>query len=275
MIKKEGMFVHGGREIIKKTCLFSLVILIIISNFVACTNKSSALKDKAVEESCFKSGEGDLNYVELQKVKDNIWVHTTYSNYKGTRTPSNGVVAVTSKGLILVDTPWNNSQMKELIELTKRVFKKDIDLAIITHAHEDRIGGIDELIKNNIEVRCTKMTADEAEKEGYTRPKVEIEPEAEIVLGDMSVHLFYPGEGHTSDNITVWFPQDKILFCGCLIKSMDSKEIGNVEDGNVQEWPVSINKLLKRYADAKIVIPGHGIWGGLELINHTLDLLKN
>ncbi len=237
---------------------------------IACSNKSEDVK---VTESSFKSGSDDSNYVELSKINDNIWVHTTYSNYNGSRTPSNGVIAVSSKGLVLIDTPWNNAQTKELIKLTKSVFKKDIVLAIITHAHEDRIGGIDTLIENKVDVRSSSLTVKEAEKNGFKKPEPKLDSDPKIAFGNISMDVLYPGEGHTVDNITVWFPQYKVLFGGCLIKSLESDNIGNIADANIKQWPFSVKKVLEKYPDAEIVIPGHGKWGNLELVNHTLELL--
>lgn len=258
----------------KKIGLLILIIFILAFNFTACTNKSHTSDNNKVEESFYKSGTNDTNYVELYKVTDNIWVHTTYTDYEGMRTPSNGVIAVTSKGLILIDTPWNSTQTTELIELSKKLFKKDISLAIITHAHDDRIGGIDVLLEKKIDVRSTDMTMKEAEKNGFKKPKTLLKEDEKITLGDIDIEVFYPGEGHTSDNITIWFPRYKVLFGGCLIKSLESKDIGSITDANIKQWPDSVNKVIKKYSNAKIVIPGHGKWGDLKLAEHTLDLLK-
>lgn len=88
------------------------------------------------------------------------------------------------------------------------------------------------------------------------------------------IEVFYPGEGHSPDNIVVWLPEYKVLFGGCLVKELDSKGLGNTTDANLEQWPISINKVLEKYPDAEVVIPGHGNWGGIELIEHTLELLK-
>ncbi|HEY9061116.1 MAG TPA: subclass B1 metallo-beta-lactamase [Pseudobacteroides sp.] len=255
----------------KKICLFLVTLVFLSLYLMGCSNKSEDVK---VKESFLKSGSDDSNYVELTKINDYIWVHTTYANYNGSRTPSNGVIAVSSKGLVLVDTPWNNPQTKELIKFSKSVFKKDIVLAIITHAHEDRIGGIDTLIENKVDVRSTSLTVKEAEKNGFKKPVPELDSEPKITFGNINIEVFYPGEGHTVDNITVWFQQYKVLFGGCLIKSLDASDIGNIADVNVKRWPDSVKKVLEKYADAEVVIPGHGKWGSLDLLNHTLELVS-
>ncbi len=256
----------------KKVCLLMFIIIILLLSLSACTTDDSQESD--VKEIFYQSGSSDKNYVEINKINDDIWVHTTYSDYNGYRTPSNGIIAVTSKGLVLVDTPWNNEQTEELINLTKSVFKKEIKLAIITHAHEDRIGGINTLLENKVDVRSTGLTAKEAEKNNFKQPQPSLDEEPTFSVGNLDIEVFYPGEGHSVDNITVWFPQNKVLFGGCLIKSVDSKNMGSITDANVKQWPDSVNKVLEKYPDAEVVIPGHGNWGGLDLIKHTLKLLS-
>ena len=50
----------------------------------------------------------------------------------------NGLVLNTTKGLVLVDSSWDNKLTKEL-EMVEKKFQKRITDVIITH---DRIGGI-------------------------------------------------------------------------------------------------------------------------------------
>jgi len=257
----------------KKICL-TLVLIMVAAGFVSCSSKENIATSDVSEEQMLKSGVEDSSYVELYKVKNNIWVHTTYSDYNGKRTASNGMVVDTSAGLVLIDTPWNAEQTKELIKLTKSRFKKDFSLAIITHAHEDRIGGINALLENNIEVRSTSLTAQLAEKNGYKKPVQSLDSKLNIKVGDAGLEVFYPGEGHSADNIVVWIPQYKVLFGGCLVKSMDSKGLGSIIDANVEQWPLSVEKVLEKYPDAEVVIPGHGKWGGIELLKYTLELLN-
>jgi metallo-beta-lactamase class B len=75
------------------------------------------------------------------------------------------------------------------------------------------------------------------------------------------------------DNIVVWVPSEQILFVGCMVKSMRSNDLGNIVDGDLKAYPVTINKLIDKFPNAKIVIPGHGQFGGFELIKHTKELL--
>lgn len=257
----------------KRINLIAVLICITVL-FAACAIKEDVSINTIIEEQSFTSGAEDSNYVELNRVKPGIWIHTTYTDYNGFRTPSNGLVIETSDGLVMIDTPWNNAQTKELIKLTKEKLKKDFSLAIITHAHEDRIGGIDTLLENKIDTRSTMLTAELAEENGFKKPTPSLDSDSNIKIGNVAIEVFYPGGGHSADNIVVWLPKDKVLFGGCIIKDMNSKGLGSTTDADMEQWPISLGKLLEKYSDAEVVIPGHGKFGGIELIKHTLDLFK-
>lgn len=251
----------------------SLIILMLII-LASCSAEDSASNDVEIKQDKFESGTSDLNYVELTKVNKNIWIHTTYEKYKGYRAPANGLVVVTSEGLVLVDTPWRNEQTDELIKLSKDVFKKDFKLAIVTHAHQDNIGGIDNLMKNDIKVISTNETAEEAVKNGFSSPQPKLETNSKFKIGNINLETFYPGEGHAPDNIVVWIQDYKLLFGGCLIKSLNSQNLGSIDDANVEKWPISVKKVMKKYPNIEIVVPGHGEKGDSSLLDHTLELLN-
>lgn len=93
-------------------------------------------------------------------------------------------------------------------------------------------------------------------------------------VGNTVIEAFYPGEGHSKDNITVWLPQSQLLFGGCFIKSLEAKDLGNLSDANVEQWDDSVQKVIDKYPNVKTVVPGHGTWGDKGLLFHTLDLIK-
>lgn len=217
------------------------------------------------------------NKIELTKINDQIWVHTSYFNYMGNLIPSYGLLALTNAGIVLVDTPWNNDQTKELLKMVKDQFKRSVKLAIFSHWHQDRIGGIDTLSAEHIETASTTATAQLAVKAGFQKPQTVINPEAEVFkVGDLSFETYFPGPGHTMDNIVVYFPQTRVLYGGCLVKPLNMSDLGNMADGDVTQYPNTIRKVMKRYPKAKIVIANHGSspWGDFGLLKHTLQIAE-
>ena len=93
-------------------------------------------------------------------------------------------------------------------------------------------------------------------------------------LHGTEIRCYYFGGGHSEDNIAVWIPSAKLLFAGCMVKEMAAQNAGNLSDAVLAAWPATLDSLLVRFPDARIVVPGHGAPGGPELIRHTKALLS-
>lgn len=228
-------------------------------------------------ESFLKYGEDNNTIVELKKINPSVWIHTSYCDYDhdGTLVPANGLVVITSKGLVLIDTPWTDEQMESLDKLAKESFNVGIKKAFITHAHQDRLGGVGYLNKNGIETVTLKRVVTKAEELGLPVPKTGIDADEYVEkIDDTEFELFYPGEGHSSDNTVVWINKYNLLFGGCLIQEEGASSLGNVSEANVKEWPLSIQKIKDRYPTIDVVVPGHGEWGDSGLIDYTLELFE-
>ncbi len=222
-------------------------------------------------------GDSSTKKVELTKINDQIWVHTSYFNITGNLIPSYGLFAITGAGIVLVDTPWTNDQTQELIKMVKDKFNKPIQLAVFTHWHGDRIGGIDILTAEHIETASTVATAELAVKAGFQKPQRMINPKVEVFkVGDLTFETYFPGPGHTMDNIVIYFPQTRVLYGGCLVKPMNMTNLGNMADGDVTQYPNTIREVMRRYPKAKTVIANHGTnpWGDFGLLQYTLQLAE-
>jgi metallo-beta-lactamase class B len=205
---------------------------------------------------------------------------------------------------ILVNTLCDNQGAKLLADWIKNNFGEVNLVAINTGFHVDNIGGNEFLLSKGIAVYGSNLTAKlvtergQAEKsrllEGFKSPEnkkyydayknltfvppnhiFDINEGLHLKIGDEDVNVFYPGPSHTIDNVVVYFPKRKILFGGCMIKSLDSKDAGYSADADMQKWPRSVEKVLAIYKDAKIVVPGHGNYGDTGLIKHTVELLDS
>jgi glyoxylase-like metal-dependent hydrolase (beta-lactamase superfamily II) len=89
-----------------------------------------------------------------------------------------------------------------------------------------------------------------------------------------SVEVFYPGPGHSRDNVMVWVSAARVLFGGCAVKSAASMSLGNLADADTRAWPDAVHRVMDRYREAAVVVPGHGAEGTQELFTHTLELLQ-
>jgi metallo-beta-lactamase class B len=128
---------------------------------------------------------------------------------------------VTNNGVVMFDTPWDTTQFQPLLDSIENKHNKMVVLCIATHFHEDRTGGLDYYSQRGIKTYTTKKTDELSKERGMKRAEFLIEHDSTFTMGQYSFQTYFPGPGHTTDNIVVWFEKEKILYGGCLIKSAD------------------------------------------------------
>lgn len=189
--------------------------------------------------------------------------------------PSNSLFVVTDAGIVLIDTPWGEAQTQQLIDTLDKTYHKKIVLCIATHFHDDKVIGFDILKKAGTKTYSSTQTYKLAKKEHNKLPEFTFGRDTTFTVGGLTLKTYYPGEGHTKDNIVVWFPDELVLVGGCLVKSLDTNSKGFTGDANLEQWPAAIENVIKYYGHAKYIIPGHLGWqGGIEQLSHTLDIVK-
>lgn len=208
------------------------------------------------------------------KIADNLWVHRSYYDLGDQRLHANGMVMIGKDRITIIDAPWTPTAGYDLLDWLDANYPNQAKRLVITHAHDDRMGSIDVFTERMIPVYSNRATAEQARKLGWTAPNFVFDGDLPLRTGEQAVELFFPGAAHTPDNIVAWFPDSKTLFAGCMVKSLHSSSIGYAGDADEAHWPQSLRRALARYPTAQQVIPGHGLPGDMELIEHTLQLLE-
>ena len=211
--------------------------------------------------------------LDVEPLDDGLWLYRTTIEMSGRPVESNGLVIAAGDGAIVVDTPWNDELTGRLLDRVEASFGR-ISAVVATHFHGDRLGGIDEVHRRGIASYGHVETARLALENELTAPSSTFESTMNLLPGEGSIELFYPGPGHSPDNIVVWLPERKFLFGGCLLKSTAWSSLGYLGYARVDEWGASLEALLDRYADAETVIPGHGVSGDLDTVRHTHELVR-
>ncbi|HXI86924.1 MAG TPA: subclass B1 metallo-beta-lactamase [Parvularculaceae bacterium] len=219
----------------------------------------------------------------LEKIADHVWVHKSYRNVPSWGLVlSQGLVIDTGEGVLLVDTAWTEEDTQKVLALIKDATGKNPALAIVTHAHSDKMGGMGVLRAAGIPSRADPMTNEDAPKrsllpaDGAILDKGDFEALSASLTPAKAgpVEVFYPGPGHTRDNIVAYYAPARILFGGCLIRPAEATDFGNMADGDVANWANAVRAVKARFPDAKIVVPTHGPAGGPELLDHTIMLAE-
>lgn len=212
--------------------------------------------------------------MRIHKVRDSVYVVTSYKDLEGKPFPSNSVYLITAEGIVFIDTPWGETATKQLLDsISKRHGNVALHSCIVTHFHDDRTSGLDVMRKRKIKTYSSAMTKAYCIKKNEKIPQFSFASDTVFQFGKLKLETFYPGKGHSPDNIVVYLNNYSILIGGCFVKSTEAVSLGNTGDANLAEWPLGISAVLKKYKAATTIIPGHQSWVGNGL-KHTLKLLK-
>jgi metallo-beta-lactamase class B len=274
----------------------TLALLVGLASIAGCAGRSRPANESADPQPS-AAGTADPSArlldstVSVVRVVPGLWMHVSLDPATGF--PSNGLLLERDGGSVLFDTAWDDRQTSAILAWAANVLHKPVRTAIITHSHNDRLGGLGSLQRAGIAARALATTVDRAAAQGLIEAAVRTTPGGNTGFDPATVldsvpsldhaphrdragyELYYPGVGHAPDNIVVYFPRSRVLFGGCLIKADTATTVGNVADADVAEWPRSVARVAARYPDAATVIPGHGAVSAFSALALTRTLITD
>src|SRR5574343_665713 len=210
----------------------------------------------------------------IEHLAGNFYVYTTYNTYQESKVRANGVYLVTQKGVVLFDTPWDTTQFQPLLDSIYARHKKKVIMAFATHWHSDKTAGLEYYRKAGIKTYTTALTDLLSQKNNAKRAEFLMLNDTSFTIDKYRFNTYYPGEGHTQDNIVIWFPKEKILLGGCLIKGAKDENLGFLGDGNISEYANTLLKVKYRYPNAKFIITSHSDWRDIRSLENSIKLAK-
>lgn len=212
--------------------------------------------------------------LDIKHLTGNFYIYITYNDFKGTLYPANSMYVVTKDGVVMIDTPWDESQMLPLLDSIERRHNKKVVMSISTHFHADRTAGLNILRAKGIKTYSSVKTWELCKKFKEQEAEYHFTKDTTFKVGEYTFKTYYPGEGHAPDNIMVSFDKDKVLYGGCFVKSTESSDVGNLSDANPLAWENSLARAIRKFPAPTYVIPGHLSWESNKTMQHTLKLVK-
>jgi metallo-beta-lactamase class B len=200
----------------------------------------------------------------------------------------NSVVYVGPESVTVVGATWTPETAELLATEIGKITAKPVSEVVNTNYHPDRAGGNAYWKGIGAQIIATQKTYDLMKSDwtkvvDWTRSGIPGYPRLPLVLptktypGDFAlqdgqVRAIYLGPSHTPDGIFVYFPVEKVLYGGCILK----EQIGNLAFADLAEYPKTLRSLERLKLDIKTIIAGHySAVHGPELIQKYLELLKH
>jgi len=79
-------------------------------------------------------------YLSISHLTGPLYVYTTYRLAGGTPFPANGLYLVADQVAVLIDNPWDTTQLQPLLDSIEQKYHQKVVLSLSTHFHDDRTG---------------------------------------------------------------------------------------------------------------------------------------
>jgi cyclase len=208
--------------------------------------------------------------LEIQKLKDNLYLIGTGSAVGPGFTGGNTAVFVTQKGVAVVDTKlagWGQAMLEKI----KTVTSQPVTIVINTHTHNDHTGSNTEFpatvefvahenTKANLsKPTCPPVTNCDAFKGENARflPKTTFKDKLSLMSGNDRIDVYHFGPGHTNGDAFVVFPAVRTMHAGDMFPWKDSPFIDRGNGGTGVTLPATLAKTIAGIKNVDTVIGGH------------------
>jgi len=201
--------------------------------------------------------------VEVQKVRDNLFMLTGGGG--------NTAAFVSSTGVVLVDTK-NPGWGQPLLTALKTVTDKPVTMVVNTHTHGDHVSGQLEFT-GNIEVVSHANTKAHMEQQDAFKQNMKALPtrtftdRLTVGSGADRIDLYYFGKAHTDGDAWVAFPALRVLHSGDAFAGKQVPLVDTASGGSGVAYPDTLLKAYNGVTGIDTIITGHSTtmaWADLK-----------
>jgi glyoxylase-like metal-dependent hydrolase (beta-lactamase superfamily II) len=178
----------------------------------------------------------------------------------------NSGVIIGQTGVIVIDAKTTPDGAKQLIAEVAKLTPKPITNVILTHSDGDHVNGLPAFpaginiiahVNNRAEQRATFLYGAVEENGGRCMPPADRLPTQVVVkdkvatkIDGVNIVFYHFGPAHTSGDLVVYLPDDKIAFAGDLITN--NVLVHTEKNGSLDGWFVNAKGLMALKADSYV-----------------------
>lgn len=178
----------------------------------------------------------------------------------------NSGVIVGDKGVIVVDAKTTAAAGKELLEDIAKITPKPVTTVILTHSDGDHVNGLASFPagitiiahENNKKEQEAALAAGGrgAPPAGHLPTKTIAKNKEDLKIEGVKVEVLHWANAHTSGDLVVYLPSEKIVFTGDIITTQPDALIHLEKNGSSEGWVTTAKGTAALNADQ--FVPGHG-----------------
>jgi len=192
--------------------------------------------------------------IDVEKVKDNLYVLRGGGG--------NTAVFITANGVVVVDAK-NPGWGQPILDKIKEITPKPVTTLINTHSHGDHVSGnvefpatVEVVAHENTKANMQKMPIFK-EHNDVGMPKRVFKDKMTIGKGAEQIDLYYFGRGHTNGDAFVVFTALRVAHAGDIFAGKTVPLVDEANGGSMKEISDSLLKAYNGIKNVDTIINGH------------------
>ncbi len=229
----------------------NILKLSLFTGFISLLTLHSALADQQRQPPQYRQEPAP---VTIHQVKGSIY------EVKGGSGANCGFF-IGKKEVLVIDAKMNEESAKQMIAEIKKLTPHPLKYVIITHSDGDHVNGLVGFSEDItiIAHHQARKDMDQAFQEPAQRaylPQLTFSEKLKLYSGNKVVKLFHFGPAHTSGDVVVYFPEEKVAFLGDLLFLGRDPLVHRHKNGSSFGLVKTLKKVLE--LDAETFVHGHG-----------------
>lgn len=165
------------------------------------------------------------------------------------------------KEVFVIDAKMNEESAKQMISEIKKLTPHPLKYVVITHSDGDHVNGLFGFPEDITVIahHQTRKDMDKAFQDSSQRaylPNLTFSEKLKLFSGNKVVKLFHFGPAHTSGDVVVYFPEEKVAFLGDLLFLGRDPLVHRHKNGCSFGLVKTLKGILK--LEAETFVHGHG-----------------
>jgi glyoxylase-like metal-dependent hydrolase (beta-lactamase superfamily II) len=173
-------------------------------------------------------------------------------------------IIIGKDGVIIVDAKTTPDSAKEMLADVAKITPKPITTVILTHSDADHVNGLAAFptgLTIISQENCKKeMEASESSRNPAPKdhmPTKTVASKETVTIDGVRLNLLHFAPAHTSGDLMVYLPQQKIVFTGDIVATQNPYPLIHLEkNGSSEGWITTMKGLIA--LNAETYVPGHG-----------------
>ena len=198
------------------------------------------------------------DFPQIKQLADNVYVWSDV-HPSGLYT-TNDLIVITTDGVLVADGQKDAATTKAMVDRIGTLTKQPIKYVIVGSEHGDHTGG-----NVSLPASATFVSSPYSKDNLTAQAKQDKPPQKTIVptetvadrrvlhMGGTDIEVVYNGRAHTSGDLEVYLPKEKIFFAS---EAFSNHLFPQLRACVPTEWVQTLGNIQK--VDAAILVPGHG-----------------